>query len=842
MSGTISRMRTRIVLPCLRCAGSATLFLALTVCHAQGGAPSRAGEGAGRADAYGDPLPPYAVARMGTVRFRQGDCVTCVAFTPDGKAVVSASRETYSDGTLRLWDAATGKELRRFVGPEWGVGGFAISPDGKLLASTSKESSLDATTRLWDLKTGKELHKLKGSRGPNYGVAFSPDGKVVAAAETVVRLWDVKTGKLLREFDDLKEWIYCLTFAPDGKSLVSGDSGGTISFWDVSGGKATRQIKGHVGSVLSLAFSPDGSVLASAGADGTLRQWKVATGEELRRLMKQEDRVGDSCLAVSPNGQMIAGAGGKEDGLIHLFAADTGKELKHFGGHVELIECLAFSPDGKTLASGNLDSTVRLWDVATGKELLPSLGVQITVLTVALSPEAAVLAVDNGTDINCYDAATGKLLRRLVGHTEQSVGNLAFAPDGKTLFSAAGDDTVRSWNVTSGEQLHCLELKKDNGYPDAFSPDRKTVAALYPLRLLDVSTGKELRKFGGEWNAVAFSQDGKALATANREGDIRLWEIATGKELRRMRGSKNAPRYLAFSPDGRWLATEADTRGGYEDVQLWNAASGEETHRVSHRLGLGAVLFSPDGRTLATGGYDRTILLWEVATGRQRAALAGHQGHVYSLSFSRDGRRLASGSRDATALLWDLPSLAGPRRAAELSAAEVRSRWDDLAAADAAKAYRAVWDLAASPKAAVKFLGDHLRPIPAADPKRLAQLLTDLDDNSFDVRDQARKNLAELAEAAEAALAKEAAAPRSAETKRTVKDLLDRIKAERRTPSAERLQALRAVEALEAAGTPEAREVLRRLAGGGAGIWLTQEAKASLQRLSARQAEPALRP
>jgi len=819
----------------LRGAGLLAAVVALAVSPPQGPGAPLPGEAADRADLYGDPLPPYAVARMGTVRLRDSDRVTYVAFTPDCTAVVSGSGEPFADGTLRLWDAATGKELRRFVGHERGLGGLAICPDGKMLATTSE----DGTARLWDLKTGKELHKLTVGRGPTFGVAFSPDGKLLATGDVAVTLWDIKTGKQLHELEDLP-WkrIKCLAYNPDGKSLVSGDWDGTIRFWDVSSGKITQRITGHVKAVHSLAFSPDGSVLASAGADNTLRQWKVSTGQELRLVMKKEKAWAGLCLALSPDGKIIAGAGGQEDGLIHLFAADTGKELKHFEGQVGLIESLAFSSDGKTLVSGSDDSTVRLWDVATGKELLASLGSQSAVYTLALSPDATTLAVSSAWgSINCYDAATGKLLRRLAGHPQQFVGPLAFAPDGKTLFSAASGDAVRSWNVTTGENLHCLQLKKDNGYPSAFSPDRKTVAISgweQPLRLLDVTTGKELRQFG-QWHAVAFSPDGKALATANYEGDIRLWEVATGKELRRIRGSRSAPERLAFSPDGRWLATGADDRDGYSGVQLWSLATGEELHRLrGHKVRLGAIAFSPDSRTLATAGDDRTILLWEVSTGRQRAALTGHQGPVFALAFSRDGRRLASGSKDATALLWDLSGspLEGQREPGKLAAKELEGLWADLAADDAAQAYRAVRALTAAPQQAVPFLRERVRPVPAVDPRRLARWLADLDSNDFSVREKASTGLRELSECAEPALHKSLQESPSAEVRQRVKDLLAAIQAEARTPPAPQVRTLRALEVLEQAATPEAKEALEHIGTGAPEARVTREAKASLRRLA----------
>ncbi len=791
-------------------------------------APS-AEQGAERLDRFGDPLPPHVMARMGTVRLRHGDAVTSVAFTPDRKAVVSASGYGFGANTsLRIWDVATGKELRRLVGHKDCVGSFAFSPDGKRLASVSQDHSL----RIWDLNSGKELHNLNTGQ-PTHGVAFSPDGKILATSDVMVRLWDPTTGKQLREFDTW-EWIFCVAFSPDGRTIASGMSKdpkkGLICLWDVATGKEIRRFKGHSQSVRSLAFSPDGTVLVSASEDGTIRKWKTATGEELRLVMKKKN--GGLCLALSPDGKIIAGAG-ELDGLIHLFESGTGRELRQFGGEHRRPASLAFSPDGKTLVAGGVDSTLRLWDVATGKELLPALGTQSSIWHAALAPDDATLAVSNRHGgIACYDVASGKLLRFL-GRQEDVFWTLAFTPDGKALVSAGTDGTVRTWKVDSGELLRSLRVAKERFCPAAFSPDLKALASNYPFRLLDLSTGKERPHQFGDWPFAAFAHDGKVLVTASYKGDVRLWSLETGQELRRLRGEEGTGRF-AFSPDGRWLAAESGDREKLE-LRLWNVTTGEELRSLrSPQVQVTDLRFSPDSRTLATAGSDHTIRFWETATGRQRGILRGHSGPVLSLAFLRDGRRLVSGSRDATALLWDLPSLAGPRPEKELSPEELRARWDGLASDDADKAYRAIWSLASSPTA-VKFLGEHLRPSPTADARRLAQLIADLDSDTFAVRDRARSTLEELGETAEAALKKEAAAPASAETGRQVKDLLDILKTARRNPSGSRLQALRAVEALEAAATPEARQVLRRLAGGAADTALTREAKASLDRLEKRQ-------
>jgi hypothetical protein len=250
-----------------------------------------------------------------------------------------------------------------------------------------------------------------------------------------------------------------------------------------------------------------------------------------------------------------------------------------------------------------------------------------------------------------------------------------------------------------------------------------------------------------------------------------------------------------------------------------------------HQKSIDSMAISADGRTLASGGRDGTIHLWEMTTGRHRGVLLGHRGPVLALDFSRDGRRLASGSKDTTALIWDLTDGIAT---ADLTKKQLDELWSNLAGADAVKAYRSIWLLAGAAKQTAPFLQVHLRPVPAMDDKLIAQLLADLDSDEFPVRSKARGELEKLGEIAAPALRATAAKPPSLEVRRQVDALLDKVKNEKRKPSSERIRILRAVEVLERIGTAEARDVLKKLAGGAAGAILTREAKASLQRLEKR--------
>lgn len=779
-------------------------------------------------DGYGDPLPRSAVLRIGTSRLHHGDFVNHVGFTPDGKMLVSCSW----DGTLRSWEAATGKEIHCFKGHQRAVMSFSISKDGKTLASISQ----DYTIRIWDLRTGKELRKLDALRGSFYDVAFSPDGQTLVCCGPHMRIWETKNYQVVREFEAENKWVHCLAFSPDGKNLVSGGGDGVISFWDTTNWKEIHRFPAHKGKVQSLAFSPNGKFLASAGYDGSLCLRNPETGEEIRSLSKRGGPRGCSRLAFSPDGKMVAWAWGAE-GIIRSFDTSTGREViqLNYKKYPLGIAALAFSPDGQILASGSR-STIRLWDVKTAKKIAPLPNPPVLVSNLVFCSNDKMLAgVSWGDTIYCWDPISGKELRQLKGHSKES-GLLRASPDGQALVSFSAEDGVVSlWDVNQGKELLFFQVNKHCS-PTAVSPDGKLLAAGESERkggkIYDIHSGKELGRFGAAWKVI-FLPDGKSLMLHVPNRGFARWDIAAGKIVSWLPGFDPRDRGMAVSADGRSFVS-AQTMEHL--VHRWDLSTGEQLSSLdsSPQKSIGGMAFSPDGRTLASGGQDGTIWLWEMRTGRRRLVLQGHKGSVMSLTYSRDGRRLASGSRDTTILVWDLTAGMSRDRPKDLTTEQLDGLWRDLADEDAAKAYRSIWQLASAGKQALPFLQARLRPIPAPDAKRISQLLADLDSDQFNVRTKAHNELEKLGEAAAASLRQAAEKPPSAEVGRRVNELRDKLKTERRTPSSERIRVLRAVEVLEHIGTPEASQILKILANGAAEAELTREAKASLDRLARR--------
>jgi hypothetical protein len=384
----------------------------------------------------------------------------------------------------------------------------------------------------------------------------------------------------------------------------------------------------------------------------------------------------------------------------------------------------------------------------------------------------------------------------------------------------------------------------------AFSPDGRLLAApvMYlpakgtTVRLWDLDTGRPVRRFPQQnavAGAVAFSRDGKRLAVAERrgvaggtrsEGTIRAYALGGGRELWRERQEHWQITSLTFSPEDRLLAVCHD--GG---MDLLDAATGRSHRRVELRAHyVGPVTFAPDGRTLAFAwwpeeGVDYSVRLLEVASGTVRSAWRGHEGAVTALAFSPDGRTLASGSTDATVLLWDAtnrtPSVAAPPPTAE----QLKALWSELAAEDAAAAFKAMRRLAAAPAEAVPFLKQRIHPVPRkpVDARTVTRLITDLDDNRFKVREKATRELEALGAPVVPALRKTLAGKPDLDVQRRIERLLAKLDPPSPTPHL--LRSLRALEVLEWIGTPDARKMVQAVADGDPWAELTRAAQQVLR-------------
>jgi WD40 repeat protein/energy-coupling factor transporter ATP-binding protein EcfA2 len=374
---------------------------------------------------------------------------------------------------------------------------------------------------------------------------------------------------------------------------------------------------------------------------------------EHNRLLGHNMRV--TSVSFSRDGRTLAS--GSRDNTIKLWNIRTGKEIRTLQGHNSRVSSVSFSRDGKTLASGSDDKTIKLWNVETGQEIRTFKGHNSIVYSVSFSRDGKTLA--SGSDdktIKLWNVETGQEIRTFKGHNG-SVFSVSFSPDGKTLATSSGDNTIKLWNVETGQEIRTLSGHNSFVYSVNFSSDGKTLvtgSGDNTIKLWNVETGQEIRTLSGHNSfvrSVSFSSDGKTLATGSGDKTIKLWNIETGQEIRTFKGHNKPISSVSFSSNGKTLATGSDDK----TIKLWNVETGQEIRTLKgHNGSVFSVNFSSDGKTLATGSDDKTIKLWNVETGQEIRTLQGHNKPVTSVSFSRDGRTLASGSWDNTIKLWDI--------------------------------------------------------------------------------------------------------------------------------------------------------------------------------------------
>jgi WD40 repeat protein/serine/threonine protein kinase len=597
-----------------------------------------------------------------------------LAFAPDGQTLLAANHNTGGAfHQLTRWDLVTGKELASFsLNSQGSYGLYTLSPDGKTLFATRDNPDVPYV-RTYDTTTGKET-PLKGHQGRVMCVAVSSDGKLIASGgdDHTVRLWDLanwKPGEALPPIQTLADRhtdrILSVAFSPDGKLLASRSLDGTVVLSDRASGKS-RTWHGHPSDPWStpMCFSPDSRTLASAQLDGNVKLWDVAAGQEKIFGPRHKGRI--RSIAFSPKGDMLA-LGGQDDHTLQLWDVTTLERGATFGPIPDPVLSVAFSPDGKTLAwtSDPPDAALRLADLAT-KKVVTLKGHRSYVNPVVFHPAGRLVATGSmdGT-VRIWDRSSdgGRVLT--IGLVSPP-RNVALSPEGGYLVTANDNGTISILTTPAPPKPYDpgppiklpdpVELAKRSSPADGLRREN------IPAELLARAGGGDPQKAPAELVAafdtnvvrsVAISPDGKTLAVVNQQ-NIDLWNLADSTLRATCQGHSGEVFALAFSPDGKLLASDSQSDG---TVRLWDAVTGMALGplrgpKLPYSWG---VAFSPDNRLLASSSHDGTLQIWDVAAGRIQRMLRGHTAAASRVAFSPDGKLLASGGdRDQRALLWDV--------------------------------------------------------------------------------------------------------------------------------------------------------------------------------------------
>lgn len=584
-------------------------------------------------------------------------------FAVRAKPLLAACRPEQRQWEWYYLDSLGDVSVRTFTGHEGRVEDVAFSPNGALVAA----AGWDGTVRIWNVATGRQEHVLQGYRGIPGGVAFSPDGRSVVCGglDCVVRIWDLSTEQSrtlrdpslegpdpgvtnIRMFPDAARpgeetdgvshsWsLRCVAYNPDGSLIASGGDDFLIKLWDAESGKLRATLAGHSSSVLSIEFARSGDRLISGASDKTIRQWDVRNLRDVREWMPplEGHNLGVTCVTYDRSGRRFASA--SYDGPIKIWDAQTGKELISIRDHKHTVSGVAFDSDGRRLISSCVDTSCTIWNVETGTKITTLRGHRQPVEAVAFSPadDRVASASWDGT-VKLWDPTTAidGEGATLTGH-EGWVESVAFSDDGAMVASASRDGTVRLWDADSRKLLHTLNHRNvvDDPSDQRTKDDDRTMV-----------------------RSVAFTAINRQVVSGSSDGKIRFWDVKTGRLLDDSLEHSLPVYAAAVSPDGRTIAAG----GGPDPFMRWMAVSEplDQAALCVWNMDTGGtvpleqfptrdvmcVAFSSDGRWLVAGSRDKACRIWDVHSGRLRTTFRGHSGdRISSVCFNRDGSQVLS--------------------------------------------------------------------------------------------------------------------------------------------------------------------------------------------------------
>jgi len=550
--------------------------------------------------------------------------VQSMAWSPDGKLLAAAGAQTK---TITIIEAESGKQKVLVPGPKKGSLGssnLSWSPDSKRLAWADHSNR---TAVIWDIAAGCEVVTLPQHDQETESISWNPDGNRLATthqgADSPIKIWEATTGKELRSIPLKGGPALALAWSPDGTHLAAG--GEIVRAWDLASGEQTDLTADANGDGLAfkVAWSPDGKRLAVSHPT-IVKVWEMAKRKEVLSV------PGAVNVAWSPDGTRLTAPSSVDRLAIKIWDADNGKELFTLWGHTgksDRARCVVWSPNGQRIAS-SAGEVIKIWDATSQQVYLALQGHTKPACSVGWDrngERVASASVDGSLKV--WELATGNVLLNLT--TVAPAGTFAWSPDGRHLATTAVDRIeTRLWDAATGKEIQVLRGSRKE--------DETRQGHTFGVR-------------GAGLVRLAWSPDGKRLASSYNDMTIRIWDLVAGQEVATLPAPMMT--HLAWSPDGLWVAIGAPLNGG---ISIWDTGTWQQPILFSDPEHGRALAWSPDSQLLASAGMDGITKVWSLATHEEAFSLNGHAAAITALAWNSDGNRLASASEDGTVKLWEL--------------------------------------------------------------------------------------------------------------------------------------------------------------------------------------------
>jgi WD40 repeat protein/serine/threonine protein kinase len=615
----------------------------------------------------------------------------------------------FSDNTVRMWDLATGEQLRILAGHTNTITAVSFSQDGRHIIS----SSADATIRIWDKDTGSE-QKVLSHTAQVLSIAVRDDLLVASdydfeTSTSHMILWNWRTGQEIRRFEGQSDVIYSVAISPDGTQILSGagpsgpfskrSGDNDLVLWDLESGAIARRLRGHKDAVFQVAFEPTGRGAISSSADSTLIVWNLDDGSI--RTVFRGHKTFAYAFALSPRGDCVFSA--SFDLSIILWDVERGQEIRRFYGHAGPVTTAQFLDDGRRVLTGSIDKNLRLWDIYSADEVMrlrepTGLGLWAVVSdgrhVIASAGSTGVFAPQSPRNpLYRWDLEKGELLARL-GEQKNTIYEAALLPDGERFLTVSGDlfiPEAENWmilrEVATGKELRRYQSPGSALSGLALLPDGKRAATIVfgdEVVIWNIETGEIERRFAGTvpgFKAVTVSADGCLLMAGSALGSVTVWNLDSGEITRQLQGHALHISDLAVTSDNRMaVSTSNDTT-----AIVWDLENGRQVLRFQqHSTAIEVVAIHPLREWVLTGDDKGNLLLWELKTGKVLRRLVGHTGAIWNIAFIDNGDFVLTTGGDGNLIQWKI----APQSVEEMVAWTLVNRYVRDFTCDERKLYR----------------------------------------------------------------------------------------------------------------------------------------------------------